>query len=829
MPTIRPSSPSFVIAAIVSTLMAWSAPVVAADSGSFQEIVAPLLAKHCYACHGPDEQKADIRLDDLSYDLLGDSAAAETWHDVLGVINRGEMPPDDAPQPSDSDRRKLVEHLTGAIQRVIEARRSTGGRGVLRRLNRIEYQNTMRDLLGIDTDYIRNLPPDSVSVDGFKNNGSVLQLSALQLEYYLQAARDGLAKAIVEGPAPEVFQHVILEGTEDGGRTVKELGRSNTLGRTEIFLAKIAEDYPEQGDFLLRVRARAQLKPEHGYPRLEVALGFRADTQLPHRVAGVVDITSQQWRDYEIRGRIEDFPLPSRTQSKFPGLLIKIANLYDDGSPLPKQVTVEVPIKGKKRTKKQKVWPDEPGMPKLEIESVEFVGPVFESWPPRHHTDILFASPVREQNERAYVAAVLDRFLRRAYRRPVSAEEAEPFLVFFDRARETLPSFEAAVRETLAMVLISPDFLYLMEPAGRNKRELDQWEIASRLSYFLWSTMPDEGLLEAAQRGELNVDGKLGAIAEEMIADSRSWQLVDQFVDQWLDVSAVDRVAVNPEFYPSWDNDLKASISEEPKQFFAEVLRQRLSALNFLDSDFAMLNGPLARHYGLRSQASDQDRFGMSFQRVELPDDSHRGGVLAQASFLLGNSTGEDSHPVKRAVWIRERLLDDPPADPPPNVPALDAENPDFAKLPVRKQLELHRQEASCNDCHRSIDPWGIALEEFGADGLFRSDIPRRVVVRGKRRNRTEMDRQPVESRTALPDGSEVSGLDDLKHYLLESQREPFARALVTKLLTYAVGRTLELSDQETIDDLTADFVAHDYQLHHLVESIVMSEPFLTK
>ncbi len=682
----------------------------------------------------------------------------------------------------------------------------------------------MRDLLGVDTDYVQNLPPDSVSDDGFKNNGRTLQMSALQLEYYLDAARRGLSKAIVIGPAPTVFRIVMREGTEDGGRTVQNLGRSNSLGRTEIFLARIAEDYPDQGEFLLRVKASAELIEGQGYPRMEVALGFRADTQLPHRVAGAMDIPSQQTQTYEIRGRIEDFPLPSRSQSKFPGLLIKVANLYDDGTPLPEQVTIEVPLGRKKKSKKRKVWPDEPHMPKLKIESVEFVGPVYETWPPKHHTDILFDSPKRISDERAYVAEVLDRFLFRAYRRPVTAEDAQPFLKFFDQARTTLPSFEEAIQETLAMVLVSPDFLYVMEPAGDNKRSLNQWEIASRLSFFLWSTMPDEKLLAAAQRGVLNDPDELKRISAEMLEDSRSWQFVDQFVDQWLDVAAVDRVAVNPEFYPQWDDGLKSSVREEPKQFFAEVLRQRLSALNFLDSDFAMLNGPLARHYAL-----DGPR-GMSFERVALASNSPRGGILAQTSLMLGNSTGEDSHPVKRAVWIRQRILDDPPADPPANVPSLDAENPDFAKLSVREQLEVHRQQASCNDCHRGIDPWGIALEHFGADGLFRDVIPRRVPGAGrKRKDGVQMFQQPVESQATLPDGTIVNGLEDLKAYLLASKRDQFARALVTKLLTYAVGRSLELSDQEAIESLTADFIAHDYQLHYLVQAVITSQPFLTK
>ncbi len=792
-----------------------------AESGSWEHSVAPLLSRHCFRCHGPETQQADLRLDQLSFDLLNDSAAAETWHDVLGVLQRGEMPPADEPQPSGRDRRALVDTLTKGLTRAIQAKRSTGGRPVLRRLNRVEYQNTMRDLLGIDTDFAGNLPPDSLSPDGFKNNGSMLRMSALQLEYYLQAARRGLGKAVVLGPAPNVYRHVIKEGKENGGGTVQNLGRSNTLGRKQIFLTRIKEDYPEQGEFLLRVRARALPAEGHGYPLMQVALGFRADTQLPHRVAGVLEVASQETRTYEIRGRMEDFPLPSRTQSKFPGLLIKVANLYDDGSPLPQKVTIELPAKGKGKPKSAKVWPEEPDLPRLQIESVEFVGPVFESWPPRHHTDILFDSPQRENDERAYVTEVLRRFMLRAFRRPVGIDEIRPYLAFYDRARKNLPTLEETIRETLAMVLISPEFLYLMEPTGEQKRDLNSWEIASRLSYFLWSTMPDASLRDAARQGILTDRDALMRISARMLRDERSWQFVDQFVDQWLDVGGVDRVAVNPEFYPHWNDGLKASVREEPKHFFAEILKHRLSALNFLDSDFVMLNGPLARHYGLSGPR------GLSFQRRELPAGSDRGGVLAQASLLVGNSTGEDSHPVERAVWIRERLLNDPPADPPPNVPSLDSQDPEFAQLPVRRQLEIHRQDASCNDCHRGIDPWGIALEEFGADGRFRSVIRRRVSKTEKKGS--EWIEQPVESQTTLPDGSEVDGLKDLKNYLVQSKRDQFAGAVVSKLLSYAVGRSLEMTDQEAVENLTTDFIAHDYELYHLVQAIVTSEPFLTK
>lgn len=790
----------------------------AMESARFESEVRPVLAEFCFRCHGAQKQQSNVRLDTLSPDLLNDSRSAETWHDVLGVLNRGEMPPKGDPLPSDDQRRQIIGWLTQELDRAVEARQSSSGRGTLRRLNRVEYQNTMRDLLGIDMDYSSNLPPDSVSKDGFKNDGAALSISAMQLENYLQAARDGLAKAIVAGPPPRVFRHLLTEGNEDGGHTLQGLGRSNSLGRNNLFLTRIEEEYPDEGEFLIRVRARAELAEGHGPPSLEVALGFRADTLLPHRVVGAVDVRMEQVETIEFRGRLENFPLPSRTQSKFPGILIKLSNRYDDGSPIPSPTTIDVEVAGMKKPKKEKVWVPEVGMPQLHIESVEFIAPLYKAWPPKHHTDILFTSPNSVDDPRDYAQHVLERFMQRAFRRPVTDAQVRPFLMYFDRLRESSPTFEAAIGETLAMVLTSPEFLYLVEPSGKRKRQLDDWEIASRLSYFLWSSMPDEKLFALAASGRLSEGSQLGRVASNMLDNSRSWQFVDQFVDQWLDISGVDRVAVNPEFYPHWDDALKPSIREETKHFFAEILQQRLSALNFLDSDFAMLNGPLARHYGLPGPQGSQ------FTRVSLDPESQRGGLLGQASVLLANSTGEDSHPVKRAVWIRTRLLDDPPASPPPNVPSLKSDNADFAQLTVRQQLEAHREQAACNDCHRGIDPWGIALEDFGADGLWREYIPRRDPL-----NSQQMLHRPTESETTLPDGTQIQGLAELKAYLISEQREPFARALVRKMLTYALGRSLELTDEPAVEELTRDFVASDFELRRLVLEIVASKPFLTK
>lgn len=790
-------------------------PVTAANSDiNFKDDVLPALKSRCFKCHGPDKQKSDLRLDTLSIDLIKDRPAAETWHDVLNALNLGEMPPEDEPQFSDAERKLVIRWLTKKIRQAAEAQREAGSGVVLRRLNRAEYNNTLRDLLGIDDDYARNLPPEAVSEEGFKNNGSALRMSELQFEYYLKAAREALAQVIVTHPEPEVFQY-------ETNQTVADKGKghwSNELGRHGTFVVRM-EEYPEQGDFVVRVRARADLKEGKGYPQLAVSVGFRSDVHAPSRDFPAIDITSDETRTYEFRGRMEQFPLPSKTQSKYPGLLIWARNAYHDGIEPGKPQRESKIVKGKKR-KGAIVYPVDPSFPKITVESVELVGPIFKHWPPEHHRRILFDSPLRQTDESAYARQVLTRFISRAFRRPVGDAEVTPFFRYFENVLTGAESLEVAMREALAMVLISTDFLYLVEPSvPGKKRPLNNHELASRLSYFLWGTMPDQDLVTAAFEGGLTEPQAIKKQVQRLLDSDRSQNFIDQFTDQWLDLGAIDRVAVNPEFYPDFDNRLKPHLREETRQFFTEILRHDLSALNLLDSKFAMLNEPLARHYGLSGPR------GSGFERVPLKAKDRRGGLLTQGSVLLGNSTGEDSHPVMRAVWLRERLLDDPPPPPPPNVPTLDAEDPNFAKLSVRRQLEIHRKDPACADCHRGIDPWGIALEEFGADGLLRDRILRKD-RNGKRQRDIHV---AINSNATLPDGHPVTGLNDLKAYLLQKKSGQFARTVVSRMLAYALGRSLELGDEETINRLTERFVAGGYNLRQLIEQIAVCDPFMTK
>ncbi|MFN7736962.1 MAG: DUF1592 domain-containing protein [Pirellula sp.] len=774
----------------------------ACTASDFESEILPVLKSSCGKCHGPDLQESGVRVDNLSTDLVNDRAAAERWHEVLNVLNSGEMPPQEEPQLTEVQHQTLVRWISGKIREAVEATRDTSGRAVLRRLNRVEYQNTMLDLLGLDMDYTRDLPPDSVSVDGFTNDGRALGMSAMQLEYYLDTARRALDRVIVSSGDPQVFHHEFTESKIDNW--LGNAQRSNRLGRQQEFLAKMKDDYPENGEFVVRVTLNAELKPDKGFPLLEVSVGYQPDTEILMREFELVEITDEGSQTHEFRGRLENFPLPVRGQGKFPGLVVRVRNRYNDGSPLPKELA----------DKKQE-YPDEPNLPVIVVQSVDFHGPMFDQWPPLTHRRILFESKQREADERGYVSEVLHRFMTRAFRRPISDLDISRIMDFHDSIRGDFSTLEESMRETLAMVLIQPDFLYHFEPSGPDKRPIQSHEVASRLSYFLWSSMPDEVL------GKLGIDGQLmdpkvrSAEVDRLLNDPRSLSFVRQFTDQWLHLEYVDRVAVNREFYPQFDDSLKEQMRAETHAFFAELMHQELSALNLLSSDFAILNEPMAKHYGISGV------YGRSFRLVNLQAGSHRGGLLGQASILLGNSTGADSHVVRRAVWIRDRLLNDPPSPPPPDTPPLEKADPEFLKLSVREQLEIHRSREACARCHRGIDPWGIALENYDAIGLWREEVRRKV--NGK------IESVPVKSADKLPNGVPLDGVESLKAYLVNQRKDDFARSLVTKLATYALGRRLELTDQATIESLTKQFAANDYRIRGLIQSIVASELFLTK
>lgn len=815
-------------------------PCRAGEPQEYPTKIRPVLQKLCFSCHGEKQAESDLRIDALNADLVK-GHDAETWHDILNRLNLGDMPPREATQPTKAERQLLVDWLTRSLQEAAAAKRYAKGRIVTRRLTRYEYQNTMRDLLGVNLDYAKELPPEPTSPDGFLNNGAQLEMSPLQLEAYLAAARKGLAEAIVTGEKPKVYQ---VHSTETARG---KLPNRKVAGHEPVqpeFLADLKE-FPRQGEFEIRIQAAAVIPEGAAYPRLRLSLGcVPGIVHVPRKLVGEVDVTAppDQPQTFVFRGRIEDFPQPGDVpfgNVAFDGMIALIDFVDADGRELryPDRTYAQPPqakkkAKGKKEANNaQQAKPAEESKPlnparmDIQIQSFAFQAPVIESWPPASHMRILFASE-EAADETRYVRQVLERFLPRAFRRPVSAEEVESYAGLFQAIRSQSPSFEEAVRETLASVLVSPHFLYLVEKrdSGDQGQPVTDYELANRLSYFLWSTMPDERLFQRAREGKLREPKVLEAEVERLLADERSTEFVTRFADQWLDLDALDRVAVNPEFYPDFDETLKEDMRKETRTFVAEILQNDLSALNLLDSDWTMLNRRLAKHYGIEGLRSSQ------FERVALTSEQHRGGVLGQSAFLLSNSNGESSHPIKRAVWILDRLLDSPPAPPPPDVPELDAESPDLAGLTLKEQLALHRQKESCANCHRGIDPWGVPLENFDAIGRWRTEIQtKHAPAKGNKKTPAKPSTVPVDALSQLPNGTEISGFESLKTHLVEHRQELFARSVVKRLATYGLGRSLDQGDQAAVQSLTKNFIAGDFRLKRLIVDFVQSEMFQTK
>lgn len=796
----------------------------------FANSIQPLFKKYCFQCHGGDIQEADLRIDDLNANLVEGQHGGQ-WSEILDALNRGDMPPENEPQPSAQERDKIVNWLSSEINRAAVLRRSTGGQVTLRRLTRDQYNNTMRDLLGIEMNYAKELPPDTRGIDGYKNNGVYMEMSEQQLEEYYNAAKRGLRAAIARGDPIEPIYQIATEsakkvrfdslalatfdkklGATPVGYSMTKASKKKPSRPNETAMVLLCLDkLPLTGTFRVKIKASATKGDAHySPPRMHIEIGHKTGAKVePSKVLGERDITANHDspQKFEFTGRLEEYPLHiGKTIKKFPGLRVIIT----DSNAVPPKIP---------STKKGE--PETPAIldnrPQLVVHSVEFETPIDKAWPPATHTQIL---PPRasDDNDGVYLRSVLTNFMTRAYRRTATQEEVDWAVRYYNKVRATTDTFESAMVEVLSLVLVSPKFLYLVEyesqqPNGK-KVPLTDYELASRLSYFLWETMPDAELVSLAEEQTLNDELVLIRQVHRMLADKRSQEFTNGFASQWLNLDSVDAVAINPEYFPTFDSQLKEDMKQESRHFFATILKENRSCLELLDSDFVVINDRMADFYGLEKPKSGD------FQKVKLPTDSVRGGVLSQASFLLANSTGEQSHPVYRARWFLDRILGDPAGDPPADVPEIDKKAASSQKLSLRQQLEEHRTRESCNRCHRRLDPWGIPFEEFDAVGQH-IEAKSRLLKSGKANG--------VKEKVKLPDGTEVLGSKQLISYLLETKQEKFAEGFCRHMLTYALGRSLEWTDQPLVDQLAKDFKEDGYRMDKLITSVVLSEAFRMK
>jgi hypothetical protein len=748
-----------------------------------------------------------LRLEELGSDL-SDTMVRRWWRTVADRVGKGQMPPPEQPRPSPDE----IEGLTHWVRRQVTAaeiaQRESSGRVVLRRLNRVEYENTLCDLLGVRVSVRDQLPEDGAA-NGFDNQGEALHTSSFLMERYLEAAHFALTRAIANLPKPPLVHKRMSLKEERHVRVTSEKVFRHLDDALVCFCSSpwqqitVGQFYPRDGG-LYRFRISAFAYQSNGQP-------------VTYRVtAGRTRLTGKE-------GLVGYFDAPPGEPS-----------VVEFVREMPPQTTIAILPYGLASAQTvHKVGADAWDGPGLAIQWVEVEGPLYDEWPPASHRRLLgdlpqAPAPLYNQSRRVEVVSqqplvdaerILRTFLRRAYRRTVTPADVQPFVDVAAKRMAEGATFEQAVRAALQGVLISPEFLFLVERPGR----LDDFALASRLSYFLWSTMPDEELLLLAEQGRLSQPDVLRAQVERLLRDPRSEAFTENFVGQWLGLRQIDFTEPSHILYPEYDHLLKVSMLREAELFFAQLLQEDLSIANFVSSEFTMLNGRLARHYGVPGPE------GWEFQKTPLPPGSHRGGVLTMAGVLKVTANGTTTSPVVRGAWVLDRLLGRPPAPPPADVSALD---PDIrGATTIREQLDKHRTDARCAVCHVHIDPPGFALESFDCIGGWRDHYRatgqgKVVLVDGRRM--PYLQGKPVDPSGVLPDGRTFQNIDDFKALLL-ADLDQVARALVVRMLTYATGGAPTELDEPELDALLLRVREQNYGLRSLVHAVVQSKLFQHK
>ncbi len=778
---------------------------VCAAEDARSTLVAPFFQEHCNRCHGEKKQKGDLRVDDLKVDLQSPATMAH-WEEIMNRINSGDMPPDDEPRPNPAEISRVADWIVQQLRESESVRQSSAGEAVaFRKLTRDEYANTIRDLLGVNFDVKApsGLPEDP-DWKGFERIGSVLTLSPAHIEKYLAAADAILDEALSLRPEPkrevirwEAFdmrwkdfkQEYETRGIADKVR-IDIVPRNYTTDTWNV-------DIKTTGDYIVRLKLSG-LRPEGGRaPRLKVYLSSINTTLLEQ------DIDAPEDKPITVEARVHLVAgnYPVRLINAVPGPNPEGRRSRHSGTPNAFTST-------RSRVPWQLKLTDDdfkPIQPTLIIDSVEWDGPIVDSWPTKAHREIYCSKDARE---------ILTRFATRAWRRPVVVTEIEPFMKSVDAAAALGDSFEVAVKNGLMGILCAKSFLYLEEgDVVKRSPTISDNELASRLSYFLWSSMPDSRLLELAAKGSLHDGETLKSEVHRMLKDARASEFANSFPRQWLQLRKVGMFPPDKELYPDYDENLEQSMVAETLGFFGEVLRRNESLREFIHSDWTMLNERLAMHYGIEGIRGDQ------IQRVLLKPDTHRGGLLTQGSILSLTSDGTRHRPVHRGVWMLESIIGKPPPPPPANVPALSTPDAKAKKTTVREKLELHRADPNCNACHSKIDPLGIAFDNYDAIGHWRTV----ETVRDGTGSDPMLDASGV-----LTDGRKFADSDGLKKILLEDL-DKFAVTFTEKLATYALRRGMTFSDREELKRIAEQSKATDYQLATLIESLVTSPLFLKR
>jgi hypothetical protein len=832
-------------------------------SPGYDETVKPFLTEYCVGCHGPKLSMANRRFDTLDPNLSTTEMQLR-WKEAVDRMNLGAMPPQGAKQPPDDRRREVIDAMTARLQSALLAARSTGARTVLRRLNRYEYDRTVRQLLSLEdmlADPTDVFPPDA-NEDGFTNIGKSLITSDFLLSGYLSAAQAFIDRAVATGARPEVRKYTFhapffQDHNRHDGQDVPgqyQNIRKNTMEEGGfLWLAKLEQGVPQDGYYKLRFKAQAV---NRNYPyaqsyvgvekseplRCAVVAGSSKYGDLEKRTTSDRELISfdlpddaPQWFEARIwldKGYQPRFTFPNGPNGvkplrraivrdyykQFPNFVSKyvVEDAPVNSETVDEGLTRRVSKQGASKTRlttegTSRTFNTREGWstffkeymgPRVRIFEVELEGPYYSQWPPASHV-ALFGNyaPTYENAE-----PILRRFASRAFRRPATDAEIAPLVKLVEQRKAKGDTALNGIKAGLRGVLCSPGFLYLRENDGA----LDGYALASRLSYFLWSSMPDDALLKAAEAGSLRDPAALGAQTARMLADPKAAAFLDQFPSRWLELYKIGSMPPSSKDYHNYYVDgLAKAMKTEASMFFRYVLENNLPIDRFLDADFTFVNGGLARLYKI------PDVHGVTFRKVTLTD-RRRGGLLGMAGVLTASANGIDTSPVVRGVWVLRNIFGTPPTPPPPDVKPLD---PDIrgAKT-IRDQLAKHRTVATCASCHSTIDPPGFALENFDPIGGWRDRYPR-----------PDGEGPKVDASGALTGGEKFADIVSFKDALLARHRDQFARCLTEKLLTYGMGRTLEPADGPYVDEIVAALKQRGGGLRDLVVLVAGSEPFRRK
>ncbi len=808
------------------------------QADSFEQQIRPLLDEHCFACHADGNKQGNMSFDELFADTNQESRH-QTWYRILKQLQAGLMPPADELQPSE-EQIKTITHWIKYGEFGINPEAPDPGRVTLRRLNQVEYRNTVQDLLGVDYDTSTNFPADDTG-HGFDNIGAVLSMSPLLLEKYVNAAKDIVSSVVpvesavmrkqsFSGDKFKTIDNVDSKtqrtGSRPGGRDDRH---SLTLSYYSPAQAQVDLEVEFYGDYVLRLNVAAnETYVDNQFDENSCEFAFSIDEHEVLRQTFV----RQGGKDYSF-----DFD-----QSFQPGVHKLTASI----KPLSQSQQIR--------------------QLRLEIKSVELIGPKDPSYfvkPVGYEKFFPRDVPHGASERREYARQLLGPFATRAFRRPIETDNLERLVDLVDQVMRHGNSFESGISNAMTAILASPRFLFREEIWDADATDpfplIDEYSLASRLSYFLWSSMPDAELYEMAASGKLREN--LDAQIDRMLRHEKAVNFSENFVGQWLRARVIESIQINastvlsrepssidpeadirrqeffrlfrkaslrtPEEELAYErekekylksfgggsrfeltDEVRSAMKRETEMLFEYIVTSDRSLLELIDSDYTFLNDALSAHYQIAGLAPVE---GRDMRKVQLPPGSLRGGVLTQGTTLVVTSNPDRTSPVKRGLFILENLLGTPPAAPPPNIPALeDVKAEANKKLSLRETLALHRQDALCSSCHNQMDPLGLAFENFNALGLFR----------------TQELGQAIEASGELNSGERFSSVDELKKILVNNRRPEFYRCVAEKMLTYSLGRSVEYSDAHTIDELVDNLEANGGRAQALIRGIIHSSAF---